>query len=108
MFRLECVKIVYSGLMIAGITLATTATTTDSQLHEILEHLDFHIEDKNHDLQKDLHQTYLDNLKTLGSGALLLVHDIHGNLHESTYHYLGLKIHEMYEIITTFLAVSRT
>lgn len=101
MFPLRRAQLVLSSLM-AGMTLATL-TTMREPYQEIMEHMDTHIADENHDLRKPLHPTYVDNLKAVGSGAILLLHDTQGNIDESTYHYMALKMHELYEILSTFL-----
>lgn len=70
--------------------------------------MDLTITEKSHPFNEPLHWKYVENLLDYKSGQIIILHDHLGNLEKSTYHYLGLKAHDIYEAVSSFLTVSIT
>lgn len=98
MYLLDSVLLVLSTLV------WTTFGVSLSNIKTAMESVDMSIE-QDHPFTKPLHPDYLENIKLAEGKVLLLLHDKHGNINNSTYYYLALKINEIYEVVSSFLEV---
>ncbi|XP_008488043.2 uncharacterized protein LOC103524789 isoform X2 [Diaphorina citri] len=96
MYLLDSVLLVLSTLV------WTTFGVSLSNIKTAMESVEMSIE-QDHPFTKPLHPDYLENIKLAEGKVLLLLHDKHGNLNNSTYYYLALKINEIYEVVSSFL-----
>ncbi|KAL1464835.1 hypothetical protein WDU94_004446, partial [Cyamophila willieti] len=107
MLLLEYTRIVLSVLITSSMVLSTERPDRAqiiSHLNEFLKDLDLDLGKDNHPFKYALHPDYGTDLNNEKTGEILLLHDHRGNIINSTYHYLALKAHQIYEIANEFIS----
>uniref|UniRef100_A0A8D8QU55 Uncharacterized protein n=1 Tax=Cacopsylla melanoneura TaxID=428564 RepID=A0A8D8QU55_9HEMI len=104
---LDYARLVISVLVTSNMVLSTERPDKEhlvSKFDDFLEQFDIDLGKDNHPFKEKLHPDYCANLKNKETGELLLLHDHRGNIHNSTFHYLALKTHEIYDIPNSFIS----